>query len=247
MSETNGHDGLNRRKVLKSMATVGAVGVAGIGAAGGSQAKDADPDVEIEEISGKKKGKILATIQGSEEFKLVSKKMRDNGEAKIEPTPDVFKSFDQDDNAYYIASYVLDDGKPRKEITATTQDGVVSATGSVMSYSDGEPERVKQYIAEDESIRVDKAKINQDSIEPTGEFGTADYPDVCPYCKGAVPIACFIGCAGGVGAICAALSAAAPAGATCFGVIGKLCNTITRTGCSGNNAQTLCEMAGLCQ
>lgn len=253
---------LNRRKVLSSIG-LGTASVAGVsGFSGVGTAEKSTIADDIREVKGKELEKVRSKIIGSDDFSAVSSRLEE--EYKVEVKTQVRLALHRDDSEpYYSVSFKVDDDdiEPKVEFVANIrQREVTNVKGAILSYSDSQKKQnydqlqtVESYVSSEGNVErtVEDVNVPNKNASPglsAQQCGCGDIPDVCPWCKSAVPVVCLLGCAAGVTQICDAISGPAPGTAVCAGLVSAICGEVSGSNrCSGSGPQFICEEAGLCQ
>ncbi|NEU58157.1 halocin C8-like domain-containing protein [Halorussus sp. MSC15.2] len=198
---------------------------------------------------------VVKKVKKSKKFEVVRNQLAQAYSVQVRDETEVIVNADENGEPFQVVSFETEAAIPNGEVefVAVVQGKVVKAEGSILHYEGGELSSVDQYVFSEGELKTNKvqeitvpAQSNQPSMSPQN-CGCGDIPDICPYCKSAVPVICFVGCGSSLSAICNAISGAAPGAATCFGVVSTICEEISDKGCAGKNATRICEMAGLCQ
>lgn len=235
-------DNPKRRNVLKGIGAA-SVGLTGITAPVGT-AVASEPNSQIGVVNDSRKKRVAEKVRSSGNFESVRRALEKEYSAKVGDVTRVLRSTDSDGEPFYVASFEIKSSQANGdvELVGVVQQEVVKVEGTVLYYQGDTITTAEQYVYSDGEL----TKEVRNPRQATGQCGCGDIPDICPYCKSAVPVVCYIGCGGALSAICAAISNPAPGAATCLGVVGSICSVVSG-GCGGRTATAICEEAGLCQ
>lgn len=255
MSERDRLDRISRRKLMKSMTTT-AIAAAGVGIVTDvADAKANSNAIYFEEATSNEVSKIATAVRADSRFKPIAETIEANYEVTIETDPTVYKTLDENDNVFYFGNFGArsEPGKIAPEVAFKFQDSVQTIEGAVTRYENGQPVEVEEYIFTGSSVITSTTSIsipsqNEISVSPDANTGS-ETPyglDQCAWCQKAVPIACRVGCTGGLKSVCIAIDAILGGDQTCLDVIGQICSNIQEICSQEFTTYFACEYVGLC-